>query len=208
MATHSWKIPWTEKPGRLQSMGSQRVGHDWATSLSLSLSVYFRASFISQWVKNSPAAQETPVRFVGQEDPWRRNRLPTPVFLGFPVAQLVKNPPAMRETWVPSLCWEDPLEKGTATHSFSGLENSMDCIVHGFTKSQTRLSDFHFTSVTYTSEYWLLYPWNENQKVPFHWTVVRTQWKNTCQSPGTCGRSANPSFLPPDPSAREVVMVI
>ena len=37
MATHSsilaWKIPWTEKPGRLQSMGSQRVGHDWVTSL-------------------------------------------------------------------------------------------------------------------------------------------------------------------------------
>ena len=32
MATHSsilaWRIPWTEKPGRLQSMGSQRVGHD------------------------------------------------------------------------------------------------------------------------------------------------------------------------------------
>ena len=39
MTTHSstlaWKIPWTEKSGRLQSMGSQRVGHDWATSLSL-----------------------------------------------------------------------------------------------------------------------------------------------------------------------------
>ena len=38
MATHSstlaWKIPWTEEPGRLQSMGSLRVGHDWATSLS------------------------------------------------------------------------------------------------------------------------------------------------------------------------------
>jgi len=37
MAIHSstiaWKIPWTEEPGRLQSMGSQRVGHDWATSL-------------------------------------------------------------------------------------------------------------------------------------------------------------------------------
>ena len=35
MATHSsilaWKILWTEKPGRVQSMGSQRVGHDWAT---------------------------------------------------------------------------------------------------------------------------------------------------------------------------------
>ena len=25
---HAWKIPWTEEPGRLQSMGSQRVGHD------------------------------------------------------------------------------------------------------------------------------------------------------------------------------------
>ena len=34
-STLSWKIPWTEKPGRLQSMGSQRVGHDWATSLSM-----------------------------------------------------------------------------------------------------------------------------------------------------------------------------
>ena len=40
MATHSctlaWKIPCTEEPGRLQSMGSQRVRHDWAPSLSLS----------------------------------------------------------------------------------------------------------------------------------------------------------------------------
>ena len=39
MAPHSstpaWKIPWTEEPGRLQSMGSLRVGHDWATSLSI-----------------------------------------------------------------------------------------------------------------------------------------------------------------------------
>ena len=39
MATHSstlaWRIPWAEEPGGLQSMGSWRVGHDWATSLSL-----------------------------------------------------------------------------------------------------------------------------------------------------------------------------
>ena len=61
------------------------------------------------------------------------------------VAQLVKNPPAVRETWVPSLGWEDPLEKGKATPlQYSGLENSMDCRVHGVTKSQTRLSDLHF----------------------------------------------------------------
>ena len=41
MAPHSsalaWRIPWREEPCRLQSMGSQRVGHDWATSLSLSV---------------------------------------------------------------------------------------------------------------------------------------------------------------------------
>ena len=44
MATHSkilaWKIPWMEEPGRLQSMGSQRVGHDRATSLSHSLKTF------------------------------------------------------------------------------------------------------------------------------------------------------------------------
>ena len=37
-STIAWKIPWREEPGRLQSMGSQRVRHDWETSLSLSLS--------------------------------------------------------------------------------------------------------------------------------------------------------------------------
>ena len=41
MAMHSsildWKIPWLEEPGGLQSMGLQRVGHDWVTSLLLSL---------------------------------------------------------------------------------------------------------------------------------------------------------------------------
>ena len=57
---------------------------------------------------------------------------------------MVNSPPVMQETqetWVRSLGWEDPLEKGKAAHSRnSGLENSMDCIVHGVTKRQTRLS--------------------------------------------------------------------
>ena len=56
MATHSstlaWKIPWTEEPGGLQSMGSLRVRHDWATSLSLFTFTH-----------------------------WRRKWQPTPVFL-------------------------------------------------------------------------------------------------------------------------------
>ena len=58
MASHSstlaWKIPWTEEPGGLQSMGSLRVGHDWVTSLSLSLFTFMH---------------------------WRRKWQPTPVFL-------------------------------------------------------------------------------------------------------------------------------
>ena len=56
MAPHSstlaWKIPWMEEPGRLQSMGSWRVGHDWMTSLSLFTFLH-----------------------------WRRKWQPTPVFL-------------------------------------------------------------------------------------------------------------------------------
>ena len=56
MAPHSstlaWKIPWTEEPGRLRSMGSLRIGHDWATSLSFFTFMY-----------------------------WRRKWQPTPVFL-------------------------------------------------------------------------------------------------------------------------------
>ena len=46
MAPHSstlaWKIPWMEEPGGLQSMGSLRVGHDWATSLSLFTLTHWR----------------------------------------------------------------------------------------------------------------------------------------------------------------------
>ena len=50
--TLAWKIPWMEEPGSLQSMGSRRVGHDWATSFSLFTFMH-----------------------------WRRKWQPTPVFL-------------------------------------------------------------------------------------------------------------------------------
>ena len=51
-STLAWKIPWMEEPGRLQSMGSLGVGHNWATSLSLFTFIH-----------------------------WRRKWQPTPVFL-------------------------------------------------------------------------------------------------------------------------------
>ena len=41
-STLAWKIPWTEEPGRLQSMGSRRVKHDWATALSLFTFMHWR----------------------------------------------------------------------------------------------------------------------------------------------------------------------
>ena len=68
-------------------------------------------------VRNLPATQETPARFLGQEHPLEKVDYPLQYSWASLVAQLVKNLPAMRETWVQSLGWEDPLEKGKATHS-------------------------------------------------------------------------------------------
>ena len=52
MATHSsilaWRIPWTEELGGLQSMGSQRVGHDLATKQQLFCSVFFYSQGVPQ----------------------------------------------------------------------------------------------------------------------------------------------------------------
>ena len=68
MATHcsilAWRIAWTEEPSRLQSMGWQRVGHDWATN-----TFTFGASLVAQMVKNLPAMQETWIWSLGWEDP-------------------------------------------------------------------------------------------------------------------------------------------
>ena len=63
MAPHSstlaWKIPWMEEPGRLRSMGSLRVGHDWAISLSLFTFMHWRR----KW-------QPTPVFLPGESQGW------------------------------------------------------------------------------------------------------------------------------------------
>ena len=75
------------------------------------------------------------------------------------MAQPVKNPPAMRETWVRSLgLGRSPGEEKGSPLQYSGLENSMDCIVHGVTKSWTRLGDVHFTQThTHTHIYIYMY---------------------------------------------------
>ena len=47
LSTLAWKIPWPEEPCRLQSMGLRRVGHDWATSLSLFTFIHWRRKWQS-----------------------------------------------------------------------------------------------------------------------------------------------------------------
>ena len=85
MAIHSgtlaWKIPWTEKPGRLQSMGSQRDRHNWATSLSYSLP-FFLSFFLSYSEFNHPALMHISIL--------------TSISLisGLPRWLVIKNPPA------------------------------------------------------------------------------------------------------------------
>ena len=66
------------------------------------------ASLVAQLVKNPPAIRIPQFYSWVRKVPWRRDRLPTPVFLGFSGGQLVKNLPTVRETWVQSLGWEDP----------------------------------------------------------------------------------------------------
>ena len=77
MATHPsilvWRIPWTEEPGRLPSLGSQRVRHDWMILLSHPC---LGASLVAQKLKNLPAIWDTQVWSLGREILWRREWLP------------------------------------------------------------------------------------------------------------------------------------
>ena len=107
----AWKIPWASEPARLQSMGSLRVGHDWATSLSLFTFMHWRR----KW-------QPTPV-FLPGESQGRGSLMGCRLWGGtesdttevtavavmiWQVALVVNNPLTNRE---------DPLEEGMATHS-------------------------------------------------------------------------------------------
>ena len=65
-------------------------------------------------------------------------------FLGFPGGLAGKESTCNAGDLGWSLGWEDPWEGKGYPLQYSGLENSIDCIVHGVTKSRTRLSDFHF----------------------------------------------------------------
>ena len=74
--------------------------------------------------------------------PWKRDRLPTPVFLDFPCGSAGKE--FTCNARIPGLGRSHGEVKGYPLH-YSFLENSMDCTVHGVSKSRTWLSNFHFS---------------------------------------------------------------
>ena len=105
------------------------------------------ASLITQLVKNPPAVQETLVLSLGWEDLLERDRLPTPVFLGFLCGSTDKESACIAGDLGLILGLGRSPGKGKGYPlQYSVLENSMDYIVHGVPKSWTQLSDFHFTS--------------------------------------------------------------
>ena len=118
MAIHSsilvWKIPWTEETGGVAELDTT----EWTTYAYLPLYSSFSKCF----------RYSRSFAF-----PWASL-----------VAQMVKHLPAMRETWVQSLrLGRSPGEGKGYPLQYSGLENSMACIVYGVAKSRTWLSSFH-----------------------------------------------------------------
>ena len=129
MATHSstlaWRVPWMEEPGGLQSMRSWRVGHDWATSLSLFTIMHWRR----KW-------QPTPV-FLPGESQGRRNLVGWSHRVGHDWSDLAAAAEFHLYTYYIFFIHSFiHFREGTATHSFSCLENPMDrgawcATVHG-----------------------------------------------------------------------------
>ena len=105
MATHSsilaWRIPWTEEPGRLQSMRSQRVGHNWAANTFTFMMKYDGGGLVA---KLCPIIWNIVItKQLG-------------LYGGFPGSSHAKESSCNTGDQVRSLGWEDPLEKEMATH--------------------------------------------------------------------------------------------
>ena len=151
----AWRIPRTEEPGGLQSIGSQRVVHNWACGHDNGMALILSCSTMGFPVSS---AGKEPSCNAGDPDFIPGSGRSAGEGIGYPlqyswtslVAQMVKNLRVMQQTWVWSLGWKDPLEKGTATHSNIlarripwAEEPGRLHTVHGITKNWTWLSDFH-----------------------------------------------------------------
>ena len=108
------------------------------------LSLLYGPTLIAQLVKNLPAMQEPRFNCWVRKLRWRRDRLPTSVFLGFPCGSAGKvSACSVGDLGSIPRLGRSPGERKEYPVHYSGLENSMDYIVYGVAKSQTQLSDFH-----------------------------------------------------------------
>ena len=104
---------------------------------------YSWAYLVAQLIKNPPAVQEILVKSWVRKIHWRRDRLPTPVFLGFPCGSAGKESACnVGDLGLILGCWGDPLEKGKATHSSILVWRIPWTTVHEVIKSWTQLSHF------------------------------------------------------------------
>ena len=96
-------------------------------------------SLTDQWVKNLPAVQETPVQFLGWEDPLEKGKDAHSSILGLPLCGSAGKESTCNAgdlSSIPEL-GRSPGEGKGYPLQYSGLENSMDCIGHGLSKSWT-----------------------------------------------------------------------
>ena len=105
----------------------------------------FNRILIAQLVKNLPAVRRLQFNSWVRKICWRWDRLPMPVFLGFPCGSAGKESTCnVGDLGSISGLGRSPGEEKGYPLQNSGLENSMDCIAYGVTKSWTRLSDTIF----------------------------------------------------------------
>ena len=101
-------------------------------------------SLIAQLVKNPSAMQDTPVQFLGGEDPLEKAQANHSSIPGLPLWLIGKESTCnVRDLGLIPGLGRSPREGKGYSLQFSGLENSRDCIVHGVEKSHIWLSDFH-----------------------------------------------------------------
>ena len=167
-STLAWKIPWTEEPGRLQSMGSRRVGYDWVTSLSLFTFLHWRrkCSPLQCSCLENPrdgGARWAAIHWVAQSRT-RLKRLSSSNRAS-QVVLVVKNPPAnvgdMREDDLIPGSGRSPGGGNGNLLLYSHLENSMDkwawwATVHGVSKSQIQLSTHEGCCVSFHNKYFIV----------------------------------------------------
>ena len=151
MATHSsilaWKIPWMEERGRLQSVGSQRVGHDWAISpppppLWAIKTQFILKGIVHLWFQQNHRYVDLKSHFLGLNF-WSVSNW------GFPGGSEVKAS-ARNAGDLGSIpgSGRSPGEGNGNPLQYSCLENPMDggaswAAAHGVAKSPTRLSNFN-----------------------------------------------------------------